>query len=271
MAFKDRAAWLCAAVAPVLAAGLWPAARGEEAIRHSEVRLLEGPRSAESSSAGIEIELHDGWKTYWRMPGESGVPPRFDWSGSSNLASVEIAWPAPSRFLDAGGETIGYKDRVVFPLMVRPDASGKPITLNLKLDYAVCKDICVPAQAQASRELKGRATVEEQALIKVFEAQVPQASAAGLRVERVRIAGSKDSPRLAIELDGKAVEDTDIFVEGFDDAYFRAPERRASEGPKTIFEVPIDGLKDPAVLSGRALTLTVVSRGFSLVREVRVE
>ena len=62
-----------------------------------------------------------GWKTYWRMPGDAGIPPQFDWSGSQNVKSVEVLWPAPQRFIDSGGETVGYKDRVVFPLRIVPD------------------------------------------------------------------------------------------------------------------------------------------------------
>ena len=95
----------------------------------------------------IEIALDPGFKTYWRSPGESGLPPAFDWAGSENLSAAEVLWPAPHRFEDAGGVAYGYKDRVLLPVRVSPNDAAKPLRLALKLDYGVCKDICIPAQA----------------------------------------------------------------------------------------------------------------------------
>ena len=70
--------------------------------------------------AGVEIRLAPGWKTYWRYPGDSGVPPQFDFANSDNVKSVSVPWPAPQRFSDSDGNTIGYKDNVVFPLQREP-------------------------------------------------------------------------------------------------------------------------------------------------------
>src|SRR6266403_1322223 len=71
--------------------------------------------------AGIEIRLKNGWHTYWRYPGDAGVPPRFDFTGSQNVKSVEVAWPAPHAFTDDSGTSIGYKNGVIFPLRIVPD------------------------------------------------------------------------------------------------------------------------------------------------------
>ena len=90
----------------------------------AQARLIAGGRVADAPpgtiAAGVEIELADGWKTYWRNPGSSGVPPLFDWSAASNLASAEVRYPAPTRYGDRGGDTIGYKHRLIFPIVVRP-------------------------------------------------------------------------------------------------------------------------------------------------------
>src|SRR6516165_86376 len=87
----------------------------------SAVRLIAGSATSGRDApvrAGIEIRLAPGWKTYWRYPGDSGVPPRFDFAGSTNVKSVDVAWPAPHRFSDESGITIGYKDGVIFPLSI---------------------------------------------------------------------------------------------------------------------------------------------------------
>lgn len=245
----------------------------ESALQHSQVRLIAGEQVQGAWSAGLEIKLAKGWKTYWRMPGESGVPPVFDWSGSHNLGSLDVHWPAPSRFQDAGGETIGYKDRVVFPLTVHAKDPRSPIELRLKLHYAVCKDICIPAEADLSAELDGKVTsANEQALIGEFAKLVPSPDAAGPRIVRAEFIDKEGAPRLAVEMEGEALSaDADIFVEGFDNAYFRAPKHTGGTDGRSVFELPIDALRDASALRGKELTLTVIAGGTRLVRAVRVE
>src|SRR5208282_6171329 len=109
---------------------------------HAEARLLAGSviktTDAAFLRAGIEIRLDPGWKTYWREPGDSGVPPTFDFSGSENVKAVTVLWPAPGRFPDgAGGNSIGYLDHVILPLRVAPADAAKRSSLQLKLGYDV--------------------------------------------------------------------------------------------------------------------------------------
>jgi DsbC/DsbD-like thiol-disulfide interchange protein len=95
--------------------------------------------------AAIELVLAPGWKTYWRSPGDAGIPPSFDWSGSDNVKSVRIHWPAPAVFHTNGMQTIGYHDRLILPVEITPADSGKPIRLKLRMDLGVCDEICLPA------------------------------------------------------------------------------------------------------------------------------
>jgi len=123
---------------------------------YSKVRLVSGSVAGMSDGhmiAGVQIRLDPGWKTYWRMPGDSGVPPTFDWSGSKNLRSAEVLYPAPHRFTDASGTAIGYEDEVVFPVMVTPERLDEPVELKLNVDYGLCKTLCIPSQANLSLEL----------------------------------------------------------------------------------------------------------------------
>src|SRR6187455_2199176 len=84
---------------------------------HSAVRLLAGSRSGAVLLGGVAFQLEPGWKTFWRTPGDSGVPPRFDFSRSDNVDAVTVLWPAPSKFPDgAGGHALGYKEQIVLPL-----------------------------------------------------------------------------------------------------------------------------------------------------------
>src|SRR5580693_6039182 len=92
--------------------------------QRAAMRLVAGAQRGAGAAtihhAGIEIRLAPGWKTYWRYPGDSGVPPRFDFTGSRNLKSASVHYPAPHRLTDEGGTSIGYKGDVVFPIDVTP-------------------------------------------------------------------------------------------------------------------------------------------------------
>jgi DsbC/DsbD-like thiol-disulfide interchange protein len=116
----------------------------------SQARLV----AAEAGLAGFEIRLAPGAITYWRDPGDSGLPPTLDFSGSDNLASVEVKFPPPKRIAEAdGGEAFGYDGGVIFPLLVKPRDPAKPVKLTLNADFAVCEKVCLPAKARLTLAL----------------------------------------------------------------------------------------------------------------------
>ena len=123
---------------------------GAEMLRQEDIvkaELLPGWREPDGRQmAALHLQLRDEWKTYWRAPGDAGVPPEFDWSGSENLAGVRPIWPRPDLFDFQGMQTIGYKHSLVLPLEVTPLDPAKPVVLRASVDLGLCKDICVPAQ-----------------------------------------------------------------------------------------------------------------------------
>ena len=143
----------------------------------AQVQLLDGGvLEATTRLAGLEITLSGKAKTYWRMPGDSGLPPLFDWSGSENVKSVTVEWPRPDRIPDAAGTILGYHGQVIFPLRVEAADPAKPIRLAVKLDFGICEEICVPLSAAASRVL---ADGGDQAVINSFRALVPKKGTLG--------------------------------------------------------------------------------------------
>src|SRR6202008_3899573 len=129
---------------------------------HSAIRLLAGSRSGAVLLGGIAIQLQPGWKTYWRTPGDSGVPPRFDFSKSDNVEAVTVLWPAPQKFDDgAGGVSLGYKQQVVLPLRIVAKNNDKPVTLRASISYAVCDKICIPVEAASELTFASVASTED--------------------------------------------------------------------------------------------------------------
>ncbi len=145
---------------------------------HAQARLIGGSLieayGALFIRAGVEIRLKPGWHTYWRDPGDSGVPPTFDFAGSENLKGVTVLWPAPERFPDgAGGQSIGYTRSVILPLHGIPKEVSRGSLLHLKLSYAVCEKLCVLADADLTLKLPAELGTNERALI-TAESRVPK-------------------------------------------------------------------------------------------------
>jgi DsbC/DsbD-like thiol-disulfide interchange protein len=181
---------------------------------NSSLRLIGG--GADNSGAlhaGVEIKLKPGWHTYWRYPGDSGVPPRFTFPGSDNVATVKVLYPAPKAIVDETGTTIGYTDDVIFPLQVVPRQKSKPVRLHLNVEYAVCEKMCVPVEAKTELILPS-GSAETDAALSTAEAQVPkQVSAADLALKARRV-NDGPKPLVAIDLAVPTGDKVDVFVEG---------------------------------------------------------
>ena len=120
--------------------------------------------AASDRLAGFEIKLAPGAITYWRDPGDAGLPPSFDFAASENVASVEPAFPAPKRMHEAdGGEAFGYEGGVIFPLHITPRDPAKPVTLALDVHFAVCEKVCLPAAARLTLTLPAEAASSPEA------------------------------------------------------------------------------------------------------------
>src|ERR1700756_176951 len=132
---------------------------------HSAIRLLAGSRSGAVLLGGIAVKLQPGWHTYWRTPGDSGVPPRFDFSKSENVEAVTVLWPAPTKFDDgAGGSSLGYTHQIVLPLRIVAKNADKPVTLRADINYAVCEKLCIPVEASGELAFTSVASTEDSTL-----------------------------------------------------------------------------------------------------------
>lgn len=241
---------------------------------HSTVRLLDGGWMGEDARlAGIEIDLKKGWKTYWKVPGDSGLPPSFDFSGSTNVKDIKVLWPTPKRYKDPElGETIGYKDHVIFPVRIVPADPEKPVTLSVQLSYALCSDICIPAQAQLVRQLLPEPDSDDApfARVRVAYSKVPTANPdVGPEVVKAYIRRGKTRPELVLVLKGVGLgSNSDIFVEGPDIVSFCHPRFLGREGMIVRYFLPVDGIDDPAALAGAKLRLTIVGENGAWERTV---
>lgn len=260
--------WLrLSAVAVYLAWPIGSAAAATPWIDRGEValRLLAAPATADGARRiGIEFRLAPGWTTYWRSPGEAGMAPRFDWTGSTNLKDAVVSWPAPTRLSEGGLSTFGYGGGVVLPVRLVPRDAGVPPRVALKLDFAICGTICVPKHATLTLASDAAGSAADAAILDRFAQAVPRPRVPGLDIGRVAL-----SPRrleLALRAAPPLAPRThlDLIAEGPDGALTVRPEIRLSpDGRAAAFVLrPPPGTLLPATL---ALTVVAGTRALSAV------
>ena len=228
----------------------------------SSARVIAGnvPENSGTLRAGIEIKLQPGWKTYWRYPGDSGVPPQFDFAGSENLASAEVLYPAPHSFKDEAGTSIGYKETVIFPVRITPRDPSKPVKLNAKIDYAVCEKLCIPAEGKAQLLLE-RTSAANDALT-AAEAMVPKHVPAGEISLKLKRTSAKPKPLVTLDVAAPEGEPVEVFVEGPGKDWALPIPKPVQGAPKghRHFSFDFDGLPPGADPTGKYdLTVTVVT------------
>jgi DsbC/DsbD-like thiol-disulfide interchange protein len=228
---------------------------------HSAVRLLAGSRSGGVLLGGIAFQLEPGWKTYWRNPGDSGVPPRFDFSRSDNVDSVTVLWPAPMKFDDgAGGHSLGYKKQVVLPLRIIARNNDKPVTLRAAISYAVCDKLCIPVEAASELTFSSVASTEDGNLATALDT-VPKPANIGdpmpVTIRDVRRDGDRN---VVVDVTAPDNKDVSLFVEGPTPDWALPIPRQVEPSPPGVkrFVFELDGLPAGAKPDGAALRLTLV-------------
>ena len=228
---------------------------------HSAVRLLAGSRSGAVLLGGIAFQLQPGWHTYWRNPGDSGVPPRFDFSKSENVEAVTVLWPAPVKFADgSGGTSLGYQKQVVLPLRIVAKNADRPVTLRAEINYAVCEKLCIPVEANAELAFTSVASTEDSALFAALDT-VPKPATIGdpnpLTIRDVKRDGKNG---VLVDVAAPDAGDVNLFVEGPTPDWALPVPTLVEPGPPGIkrFAFDLDGLPPGAKPDGAALKLTLV-------------
>jgi len=237
---------------------------------NSAVRLIAGSRSGNVLLGGIGFQLQPGWKTYWRTPGDSGVPARIDFAKSDNVESVEILWPAPMQFPDgAGGISFGYQKQVLLPLRIIAKSPDKPVTLRAEINYAVCEKLCIPVEAQAEIAFVSIASTEDGAIAAAL-ATVPKPAKVGdagpLAIRDVRREGKLVQVDVAVQDDKNAPgkgKNVELFAKGpTPDWALPVPKLvKHDTGGVQRFHFELDGLPSDASAEGATLKLTVAGPG----------
>lgn len=228
------------------------------------VRVLSGWTGDDGRRvAAIEIRLAPGWHTYWRVPGEAGIPPRFDWSGSENLAGVAYEWPRPDVFESAGMVTLGYERTLVLPVRLQPADPGAPMRIALAAEFGVCSDICVAAQASVEMTIEPGAAEDGRGEIEAALAErARNPDEAGVLSATCGLSQDGDGTEITATVtfsDPAGPGEIAIIEPGRPDVWIGMPESR-TEGRTLTASAPIEALDARAgpVLSRGDVRLTVL-------------
>ena len=231
---------------------------------HSAIRLVAGSRSGTVLLGGIAIQMQPGWKTYWRTPGDSGVPPRFDFSKSDNVEAVTVLWPAPMKFDDgAGGSSFGYKQQVVLPLRIIAKNADKPVTLRANISYAVCDKLCIPVEANAELAFASVASTEDSNLSDALNAVPKPANVGDPNPLTIRDVKRDGTTSVLVDVTAPETKDVSLFVEGPTPDWALPVPKLVDHGQPGVkrFAFELNGLPPGAKAEGAALKLTLVGGG----------
>lgn len=257
---KRVAGYLAVTTACMVLAGAAAAQAIPEDLYTAE--LLPGWNTPEGTRmAALHLTLKEGWKTYWRAPGEAGIPPIFDWSGSRNVASVTYHWPAPEVFELSGYTTFGFHGELVLPIEIRPQDPGQPILASAEVELGICEEICVPVAFRIAGELsKGG---PDKRIARALDAGPVPAKTAGLTGFQCAVEPIRDGLRLTATLTMPPLggEEIAVLEAGAGDIWVSPAETRREGGRLVSVADLIPPNARPFALDRSSVVVTVLSPG----------
>jgi DsbC/DsbD-like thiol-disulfide interchange protein len=216
----------------------------------------------------IDVELKEGWKTYWQEPGDSGIPPQFDFSASRNFAVGAIQYPVPERIELGETAFAGYRKRVLFGFTgAARDADGQ---ISMQALIGVCEEICIPATAQFEipfADLR-RSDIESARLVAEAARQMAgHATASDFKVEVVRV---KDDRTIEATATVGGEETPQLFAVGPVTWRFSPGRLVARDGNTAHFEFAVYVVGGGELEPGAVLQLTLAQGGRGVEQELTV-
>lgn len=262
---------------------LWPSyanALGSEwaSDNNAKARIIVENQSISKMQSqlrgAIEIKLDDGWHTYWRTPGDAGLPPKFDWSDSKNLQNASVGWPVPERFKEAGLHTFGYKNTVTFPVSFDLETPGKALNLKADISLMICKDICIPQTVEIALEIPNGDGAQSEMTSKInnaFRSLPNRGNLDTLKIDNIAVGLDK---LVVTASDSRGLgDDTEIYVE-LEGTSFASPAIMEIDDPdqkpvrqaRLIIKAPKDVQNLSSLISGKDVKVTLVNKGRAIER-----
>ena len=262
----SRTLTLCAlALSPLPAA-----AQGQVSNPVLSAEILPGWTTERGTRmAALHLVLAPGWHTYWRVPGEAGIAPRFDWGQSQNVANVRAIWPRPQIFDQNGYRSYGYEDELMLPIEVTPQDGAHPMALLGALAIGVCADTCVPADVAVQGVLRG-AGERDRRITAALDNRAEPGARAGLSRATCRVEPGDRGAELTLRATVPSVGQTEDMIVELPGSGYRVTETRTwREGGDLVAQARLRAPRrgDPLVFDRASLVFTVLSESQMLVSQ----
>lgn len=216
--------------------------------------------------AALRLTMAPGWKTYWRAPGDAGIPPQFDWSGSRNLHGISVNWPTPKVFDQNGYRSVGYEDTLIIPLQIEAKTPGEPVRLKARMDLGICSDVCLPHQLEFNAEIASATQSPSPTIAAALADQPYSAAEAGVKAAECSIAPTADGLQIEARVTMPSAGGSEYVVieTGLDEVWVsEATTSRSGETVTAISEmVHIAG--GPIALDRSNVRITVLGSSYAV-------
>ena len=219
-----------------------------------------------SRMAALRLTLEPGWKTYWRAPGDAGIPPSFDWSASRNLASATITWPSPQVFDQNGMRSVGYEGTLVIPVRIEASQTDAPVQLRVDMELGVCSDICIPYAVQFDHPLEATTQTPTPAIAAAMAHQPYSADEAGVRAAVCIVSPTSDGLQIEarVTMPSAGGDEYMVIEPGPGDIWVsEAKTKRYGNDVVAISEM-VNVTGGPITLDRSAIRLTVLGSKFAV-------
>lgn len=223
---------------------------------------------------GVYITMKEGWKTYWRSPGDAGIAPKFSWEGSSNIEDIEVHWPAPMSFDSFGFLTWGYENEVVFPVTAKIKDQASDLQVNLKFDYGVCAKVCIPISENISLLLPAGEKKETLygPLLTHFQDRVPKQISDNTHVHSIDVRSHSEEVLQVALMGSNALLNPQIILEGEEGDYFEIGQPVLSDDSnQAVFEIKADFLNKKRSVIGREIITTIIDQNRAVEAKIRIQ
>ncbi|MBL4740204.1 MAG: hypothetical protein JKY12_04375 [Sneathiella sp.] len=248
--------------------------KGTEFSQARIISAVTGVGGEKEVLLGFHVKLGSGWKTYWRTPGDSGIPPQFDWTGSKNLEKTQIYWPKPEAFDSFGLLTWGYKDEVVYLVAATVKDPTQPLQIALEVFYGICEEICIPVRQefQLTLPIEVNGVSPEAGIMKAFSKRIPAPVGETSAVTSLTIENNLEK-LLKIEVSSTIdFENPQIILEGREGDFFVFKERQIFAGKRrAVFIVEADLADKKNPLKGQDFTATILDATIAVEGRATVE
>lgn len=219
----------------------------------------------------IDVKLNPGWTTYWRHPGEAGIPPTFDFSKSQGVIVDQPDFPVPVAKIANGLTTIVYHDHVSFPFSAHPVITPMTGTLRLSLLMGVCEVICIPATADLALDLHKVSAADPIVASEIYQAKskVPGFFDSGIKIKSALL----DSGRklnVSVEVP-RGAKELLLFSETKPEWYLPPSKMVNKNGNHAVFGVDTTHLPNDVDLADKTLRFTVTSSIGAAERRIKIE